>query len=714
MMKNTQHKYRGKAGKIGERLAGMSVYAKIFAVLALVLFVFGACMLGAFNGTGGGVTFSKSDRAVSLAYRLSYEEEQSLAAVYVNVGTVYAEAGATRSRDTLQLRVSRYSGTAWSAVGSAVYIANLYAGNDSSAYKSNANYNWTAIVEGRSLTDEYVRVTVLENSASAQINEVAFVDGNGELIGASVAESFCDGVTRSAAARTLDAQGSFSASSSLRHRFTYQEEYILESIDGVELGGEGNQDNVYVMSSDYNALGILVYALFTWIFGKSTFGLRLPSFLSAFGIFLVLFFLGRKLFRHDKWGLVAAGLFALGGGLYGLGMTGTPAALALFAAVLGIFFMYRFFSEGVPAARPVAGALPVLFSGVSSAVAFAIDTMAVFPCLVSLLLFVCGLLRLYDQRAYLAAKAQEADGASVSVSAAQSEGENEGGMPANTAETAAGGAGSSADGGADDALGHALARIDREYRRKLRAAAGWFACAVAVGVLLVLLAAVPLYPAFVRFYGGGSFFDMAGRGILQCLTAGDVTPYTAGNASTPWGWFVALGGALLYEGGGGAAAYALPNFVMAYVAAAAFLFCTVYLALAARRHWGEKRYMRALRAYIGLTLGVCTGLLPYLFDGLVSMAQSGAFYLFYFTFIVLAFYIFDGMRRKGGDEAEKRGAGAARRSKCAAADIVLLALFVLFFIVFVLGMPAVFGWEVGAAGQYLFGWMSPVWSLPAV
>lgn len=715
MQKNRQYNMTGK-GKLflRERLSALSAFSRIFVVLSLVLLVFGLCSLGAFNGTGKSVSVAPSDSDVSFAYTLSYAEGQSLAAIYVNAGAVYVDVGAERSGDTLQLRARYYNGANWNnSIGSTAYIADIYALNDSPSYKSNANYNWVAIAEGKKITETFVRLSVLSGSAAGVVNEVAFVDGNGKTISARVADAYCDGVTREEVARTLDAQGAFHASSSYRYNFSYAEEYILQSIHGIELGGEGNTENVYVMSSEYNSFGILVYALFTWIFGKSTFALRLPSFLASFGLFVLAFLLGRKLFRDDKYGLALAVLFLLGGGFFGLGMTGTPQALGLFFAVLGIYFMYRFFSEGVRGDRPAVGALPVLCSGICSAAAFAVSTATGLVCAVSLLLFVCGLLRLYNHRAYLVAKAERnaqsaaaptaplpsQDGSALSEKIrAQS------GVPAAEIR-------SPADEEAERRLEEALTRLDGEYLRKLRAAVGWLGCAVAFAVLLLVLAAIPTYPSFVRFYGNGSFFDMIGRGIAQCFSAGDVTPFTAANASTPWGWFVALRAAILYQGGGGAAqVYALPNFAAAYAAAAAFVFCSVYLLVAARGHGGEKGYKRALRAYIGLTVGMLAGLLPFLFVPLASAAQSGAFYFFYLSFIVLAFYIGGG----GREENKKSERFAAKRVKIGISDAVCIALFVLLFALFVAGMPAVFGWQIGAeAAAGMFGWMPPVALLPA-
>ena len=486
-----------------------------------------------------------------------------------------------------------------------------------------------------------MRISLLSSGCAGVINEVAFIDAEGKPIAASVADAYCDGVTRDEVMRTLDAQGSFNASHSYRYNFSYAEEYILHSVNGIELGGEGNTQNVYNMSTDYNAFGILIYTISTWIFGKSTFGLRLPSFLAAFGLFVLAFALGRKLLRDDHWGLAFAVLFLLGGGLFGLGVSGTPLAVGLFFAVLGIYFMYSFFADGIKGDRFAVGALPVLWSGLASAAAFAVSTMTGFVCLVSLLLFVGGLLRLYAHRSYLVAKAErmfdsaptvtERPHMSDAVAAVSSDVvDATDAAPAQKSRSSA--AKDDAENEGDSPLDGEIARIDREYFAKLRVSVGWFGCGIAFALLLVVLAAIPAYSSFVRFYGGGSFFTAIGKGLAQCLVLSDVTPLSAAGAFTPWSWFISFRAALVYgSADGGASAYALTNFVAAYAAAAAFVLCSVYLLIGARTRREEKGYKRILRAYVGLVVGMAATLLPWLFSPLASAAQSYPFCFFYFS-----------------------------------------------------------------------------------
>lgn len=735
MQKNTRYIIGKEKPSWRDRLSSLSVFSRIFIVLSVVLLVFGLCTLGALNGTGKSVSVAPANGDIQLAYSLSYEKDQTLAAVYVNVGAVYGETGADRTGETLQLRARYYNGVNWNnAFGSTVYVADIYATASSSSYKSNANYNWIALAENKNLTEELLRISVLSSGCAGVINEVAFIDAEGKPIAASVADAYCDGVTRDEVMRTLDAQGSFNASPSYRYNFSYAEEYILHSVNGIELGGEGNTQNVYNMSTDYNAFGILIYTISTWIFGKSTFGLRLPSFLAAFGLFILAFALGRKLLRDDRWGLAFAVLFLLGGGLFGLGMSGTPLAVGLFFAVLGIYFMYFFFADGIKGDRFAVGALPVLWSGLASAAAFAVSTMTGFVCLVSLLLFVGGLLRLYAHRSYLVAKAERTfdsapSSAETSRKAAASAAANAAvadmidvtnAAPAQKSRSSVAKDGAENEG--DSPLDGEIARIDREYFAKLRVSVGWFGCGIAFALLLVVLAAIPAYSSFVRFYGGGSFFTTIGKGIAQCLVLSDVTPLSAAGAFTPWSWFISFRTALVYgSADGGAAVYALTNFVAAYAAAAAFVLCSVYLLIGARTRREEKGYKRILRAYVGLVVGMAATLLPWLFSPLASAAQSYPFCFFYFSFIVLALYILANGRGKGKalHAAGKSGKGAKADGRrfawlLSVSGIAGTVLFMLLLIVFILGMPAVFGWNIGAdAAARMFGWLPPVALLPA-
>ena len=221
---------RTEIQKVLDKVRSLSVYVKIFALLALVFFVLGISTLGALNGTGKSAKIYSSSEEVSMAYRLDYEEDNThghahgVSAVYINVGAIYEKTGGDRATDTLRVRINYYDGEDWlRSFGSTSYISNIYTNNSSAAYKSNANYNWIALATENALSEEreLFRINFLANGASAQINEVVFVDLHGEVIKATVAPQYCVAVPEEEVEKTLDAQGSFHATDSYRYNFSY-------------------------------------------------------------------------------------------------------------------------------------------------------------------------------------------------------------------------------------------------------------------------------------------------------------------------------------------------------------------------------------------------------------------------------------------------------------------------------------------------------------
>lgn len=720
--KGKKDKYAASRSSVPEKLrewvSGLSVWSKIFAVAAAVVFFFGIFTIGAFNGTGSSVTL-EPESEITIAYRLSYESGQVLDGVYINVGTVYESPGGSSSTSTSQVRAyygSSGSSSSAAALSSTAYIANIYSTNTSSTYKNNANYNWLALSTGNDYTYSeapYVYFTFASNRAAVQLNEVAFVDADGDTIDASVFSSGCVGLTSETIEdldKTLDAQFFFHPSDSFRYTFTYDEEYILESVRGIELGSSVVENYEYTMSTDYNSLGILIYALFYWIFGRSTFGLRLPSFLSAFGVFLLLYFFGRKLFKSDKWGFVLAASFGIGGTLFGVGRIGTPMMLAIFLVLLSIWFMYRFYAKGIDSARPIQTALPILWSGLCTAGAFCVQTLAVFPCLVSLVLFVCGLLRLAKHRGYQiskvehaakqAARAERRAAAKHAADTAEKSGQEASPEAGPKQQPAPASAGTSVH---SDTEGE-IRRIDRDYYYKLRISFAFFLCTFLSAIVFMALAGAFTNGAFARYYDETNFFAFLGYGITQCFSVGDISPLTSGNSITSFSWFFSMKGATVAVGDSSMINLQI-NVLMAYAAAVAFVFSTAYVIVGlVKGQMGDKRFRQVLRAYVGMGVGMIASVLPYAAVSDASSAQSGLFSLFYLSFIVLAFFIMEGHRRE-----EPAGLSGPRgRAKRIHADTVaLIVLFVLFAAVFILSWPMTFGWSIGTtATNIMFNWMS--------
>lgn len=711
MNKTQKNDFSDGKGGFFARLRATSLYARIFAAVALVFFVLGISTLGSLNGTGKKVSLPVSSSAVTFAYRLDYEHGETLSDIYVNVGAIYAPPGGDEAKETVYVQAyycHLEDGDEHSIAS--MRLANIYttykSTTSSSTYRSNANYNWTALTTGKNYTYSVILLKITPRVA-AEINEVAFVNADGEPIAAKVAPSYCKGIAAEEVEKTLDRQGSFHKSSSARYNFTQEEEYILETISGLQWKNLSDEDGsgiaaadgyTYMMTTDYNSFGVLVYALSTLIFGKSTFGLRLPSFLASFGAFILLYFLTGKLFKSEKWGLAFSSLFGLGGLFFSVGRTGTPAALIVLAVVASVYFMYRFYSKGLDKDRPLTSALPVLFSGLCAGAGIAVSGVAVFPCTLSLIVFIAGLVRINKSCKYKIAKAERAYAA---PNAAES---------ADVAEEPVAEPGTEEEATCS-ALEKAIRKIkdDRDYG--LRVSIGYFLVSFAAfTAILLAVSALITYPLYARYYavdGAANFATLFIEGFRQCFTVSDFTLYSMGNSITPWSWFVSLRGATLWtvsstveEVGYVTQWNVQGNTVLCIVAAAALLFSACYVVVGAlsgenkgKKIRDDKRYKTALRAFVALFFGCALSLIPYLFAGeFVSASQSYLFQTFYLGFIVLALYILEGFEISGG-------------KKWSASGIALLVILAIAVVYFVFTSPMCFGWTVSeTAMKVTYNW----------
>ena len=166
-------------------------------------------------------------------------------------------------------------------------------------------------------------------------------------------------------------------------------------------------------------------------------------------------------------------------------------------------------------------------------------------------------------------------------------------------------------------------------------------------------AAFKLYGSFAHTYqghgtdralvGGMLGFEPDDMRIRDSFALNNLTSYTASNASTAFGWLIALKGATLFSAHGEGTYIALNaqlNIGMALTALVAVLFMTVYaivyIATGGKNgQYASERSPQILRAYIALMLGIVTSLLQYAFLGNVNAAYGYLFDLFYVAFIPL-------------------------------------------------------------------------------
>lgn len=689
-----------------------SKFTKAAFVLVLALFVLCACTIGGFNGGGGSCYIAKGE---SVYFYLDYQNGKTLDKVYLNMGSAYTEVG---SAYTVELRSASASTTSSSASWSSSYglgkvtLANIWSDEETAG----SNYNWVQVRDmGASALTAARRVIRLTASCDMLVNEVVFVDTEGNVIPAYVEYNAVRGFFNANSSynwdvygtffRTqpeevknlVDAQHKYTEGDTAYSNFTQDEMYTLMQIENiVELGGRVSEESVYNADTDHGGLAVLPYVLSTLLFGRSAFGLRIVSVLFTAATVWMVWLLARELFaRGDKkqegWAFLTACLFTGGGLALTVGRLGLYLPMLAFLIVGSFYFMYRFFDRGISAEKPAKSACNILVSGLLFALAVAADPKMLLAGVGIVALFIAGAVRL--ERAYAAkrqalraelraANGQEASREAMLENAAQSE--------KRAAELAG----------------------ELSYARRLVYIL--FFAVFAVGTfLLVVLTALPSFSVFARLYEANAsspqlgIFTYIGRMFGDAFTLTNTTAYSAGNALNAFGWFLGLKGATLFSATGEETYIALNaqlNIAMALTALIGFLFLSAY-AIAYAVTGGKKgayateRTPVVLRAYFVLLAGLVSSLLPYLFAGQASTAHALLFCAFYLPFIPLMFYA-----------VSSRNApvcGSLFGMAMTKAKWVLAALSALYAVLFVLTVPMVFCVPLSvSAAAGMFGWTS--------
>ena len=685
-----------------------SKFTKAAFFLVLALFIVGACTIGGFNGGGSAYL---AEEGSTVAFYLDYQDGATLDKVYLNAGTAYAETG---TAFTVTVRTSSNSSLSWiTSYGfGAKKISNLYS---SDAEALGTNYDWVQLRDESNTTalSTSRRLVQLEFSCPVLVNEVVFVDTNGNVIPAYVeaddvrellgeeqwvtwgttfrAQSGNEGL-----ANLLDAQQNVETGNTVYSDFTEDEMYTLMQIENiVELGPRVPDGGVFNADTDHGAFAVLPYVLSTLIFGRSAFGLRIVSVLFTAALVWMIWLLARELFAHgDKekegWAFLTACLFAGGGLALTVGRLGLYLPMLAFLIVGSFYFMYRFFARGISEERPAKSACNILVSGLLFALAVASDPKMLLAGVGVVALFIAGAVRL--ERAYKA-KRQALRAEMRDANAKETSREV-------MLENAAAAEEKSA------ALGAELS-----YARRLVYLL--FFVSFAVGTFLfIVLSAIPSNSIFMRLYEANprsptlGIFDYLGSMFGGAFSLTNATSLAAGNAVNAFGWFVGLKGATLFSAsaeGTYSALNAQVNLAMAITALVGFLFLTAYTVLyyvtgGQKGAYASKHAPTVLRAYFVLLAGLVSSLLPYLFAGQVSAAQSMLFNCFYLAFIPLTFFTVSAQDTR--ERAKLFG-----RIRMNTAKWVLFWLLVLYAVVFVLSVPMYFGipLSVGAAAG-MFGW----------
>ena len=641
-----------------------SKYFRAFLITALAFLVIGLGTLGSVMSTGDSFVLtskqSGDEKEPSLMFHVMLPEgldedtdEYNLYVkkVLVNVGAVYAPAG----EDT-DIRIGR--GTSPDLIYSLTYpltVPSVYrAENGSDEALANGPYNW-AVFDVTSVTEkgwrlrDYAYYCFFARSNSVRINEVVFVAENNdlpeeerkpvvlaaELDDASIIRR-AEGETKEEAleraSAVLDSQYLPTLSSSSFYCYSEEEAYSMMTIAEMRAGGSYVKGDTYLADTVYNALGTDILALGTLIFGMSPFGLRFFPFLAAFGVLVLGYFLVRDLSKSERAGFIFAVLYALSAAFFAAGHLGTPLMLGVFFFTASVYFCHKFYAKGMKTAD-FKGALPVILSALFGALAVCTNGVWVIPMLGVVALFVAGMVRQRKAKAYYLAKAEAMPEA-----------------PAAAEETP---------------VPSPKERVEREYRRKDRAAIASFAVVFLIGSLVLsLLAVIPAYLPYVRVFGDPAA-PMGVFAVAWKLFAGGFTGVNATSYAQSWSLHT------IFAGTGELFAVTCAGLLTAAVAAAASIVALVWFLVGKKQC--EKPALRALViAAVGLVLA------------LVCSFFGGGSFGFTLTALIFLFAI-GGFT---GDQVLAEGGRAAKVAMWVIAVLLILSFVLLIPFTFSVPLPA--------------------------
>ena len=634
-------------------------YAVAFFVTFLVFILSGFFSLGSFLNAGASMHYLANETVI-----FSFGSSVEVDSVYVQIGAIYVKNGETAQ---IEVETSTYTtpSTTGTDFGSKFLVSNVYAESG----KNGEQFNWTAVATGQEKSN--IKHLYFKATKNLQLNEIVALDKNGNVLPLKPYVGEQDNsLSLSEREKAVDAQSSFRAWESAYGNLTQEESAYMTSVQTLLLGNRYHEGSVYNAGGDYNYLASLCMLPLVALFGYSPFALRITPFIATCLALLLVYLLGKELFKSEKYAFVSALLFALGGLATSSGRMGTPQSIVLAALLGSAYFIYRFFANGISKSRPLYSGLNVLYGGLLGAFAVACDTAAVFPVLGVLVLFAFGVRRIYASEKFAREKL-----AATPVTLPETE----------ETETT------------DPAKG-----LRAEYAYKKRVAFLFAALSFGVGLIVFwLLGAVLGYDAAVKTYDNPAnptlgFVALVWQGIANSFRAPLVTEFTTANVSNVFAWFLPLFPATAYVGAAGEGAYLVWN---AQTNAAAQLFALAGLAVSGtvvvRDFIGkaaDKRALRIRRIFFVLLGGVVCAMLAGAVKGRATAMDAELFATFYLGFIPLACYALTPEQRTDGESV-------------AVGDILPAVAVGAVALLFVLSLPSGYGFAVPKwLANVAFGW----------
>lgn len=198
---------------------------------------------------------------------------------------------------------------------------------------------WYLLSEDFSISYNFIKFTTEQ---SFDFEEVVFFDNNNRQIKVSCVGGFEKGKFIEAeelkeVAAVCDAQDSFAFDS--KHLLGSKEESLLGLAKNL-YAYEG-----YYVSEKTTPLGALLCGFGVVFFGNSAFGLRIMPFLFSFATLISVYFIAKKIFNNEFYGVFAEVVWLLCGICLSLGGTGYPTAIALFFVLWAYYNAFVFYTD---------------------------------------------------------------------------------------------------------------------------------------------------------------------------------------------------------------------------------------------------------------------------------------------------------------------------------------------------------------------------------
>ena len=631
----------------------ITAYTWAFILVIIAFFTAGMFTLGSTKSTGKAMTVLQNE---TVYYEL--EKNETIQAIYVNVGAIHAELG-TEAAITVKTSNSSSSVSpakaSWTTFGSTLTICNV---KDDQTTNS-VLYNWVNVASGLNKSAYKISFT---STVALDLNEIVAINKAGEMVTlkgytigtqytATDVEASYD--AQDGFARFMDENGVVTLSNSAMDNLAQEEGYYMSSVQNL-LAGNTKYDAMYTLDGNFNYLATVLMAPSVVLFGNSAFALRLPAFIATCMMIVFAYLFVKELTKREQVAFYFSLVLMVGGLATTVGRFGAPYVMVACAIMGSAYFAYRFFAHGISSDNMLGGAMNILIAGLFGAVAVAMDITALLPIAGVGVIYAFGLKR--QKMAH-----------QVALEKATSE--------------------------------KAILREKEAYATKNRLAYGFATLGFGMGTLvLILFSAVLCYSAFVRAVNTTeiNFLTVLWKGIAESARDNGVTSFTTANASV-LSWILPVKPATLFTGvvAAGDGAYVgwsvLPNLAVSIAALLAFLACTAKVILDYVQKKNDKITLRMRRAYIvllgGMVLTLCAGLIR----GNVSALSGILFHVCFLAFLPLVAT----MLPEGETMQEKT-----------LINVVCLTVVAVFVLTFMMALPAMYGTVVTANRANLFAWMS--------